>query len=63
MDDKTPANFYLGGGASETVMGSAGAVLLVIACICIFCFPKKYVIVPALMAMFLIPMGQVLVLG
>jgi hypothetical protein len=52
-----------GGGASDTVMHPlvAGALLVTIGCL--FCLPRKYALVPLLLALFLLPVGQQLHLG
>lgn len=47
-----------GQGASETILHPAVLVVLVVACALILLLPRKYVIVPLLMASFLIPRGQ-----
>jgi hypothetical protein len=58
-----PDNFFLGGGARETLMGPVGAMLMVLAVVLILALPRKLVIVPALLAVFLIPRGEVVVVG
>jgi hypothetical protein len=63
LEDKTPQNFYLGGGAAETMIGPAAAAVFLLAAILIFALPRRYVIFPFLLAIFLIPRGDVLVLG
>jgi hypothetical protein len=58
-----PDNFYLGGGATETKIGEFAAVLLVCAVVCVLLLPRRYVVVPVLLSLFLIPMGNVMVVG
>lgn len=56
-------SFYLGGGASETTMHPAVMLGVLVLIVCIWCVPRKYVIVPLLLGVFLIPNGQVIVMG
>jgi hypothetical protein len=58
-----PNNFFLGGGAGETQMGVVGAAMMLIAVVLMFALPRKYVVVPVLLAVFLVPRGEVVVLG
>jgi len=58
-----PDNFFLGGGAAATFMGPVAAVLLLIAVALISCLPRKYLVVPVLFSVFLVPGGEVIVLG
>jgi len=55
MDPQTPK---FGGGANETVLHPAVLVAMLLAIVLFFVLPRKYVIVPVLAAMFLIPFGQ-----
>jgi hypothetical protein len=56
-----PNNIRFGGGSPITVLHPLVAVATVIAIVLILCLPRKYVIVPALLALFLIPKEQVIV--
>jgi hypothetical protein len=56
-----PENIRFGGGSLVTVLHPLVAVAMVLAIILILCLPRKHVIVPALLAIFLIPKGQVIV--
>jgi hypothetical protein len=58
-----PQNFRFGGGSAVTVLHPLVAVAMALAVVLILCIPRKYVIVPALLALFLIPKGQVIVLA
>jgi hypothetical protein len=58
-----PQNFFLGGGAKETLIGVVGALLLLLSIILMLSLRRKYVIVPTLLAVFLIPQGEVIVLA
>jgi hypothetical protein len=51
------------GGGGETHVHSAVAVAMVLVATLIFFVPRRYVIVPFLMAVFLIPMDQIVVVG
>jgi hypothetical protein len=57
------AGFRFGGGASGTVMHPLVAVLLVIAILLILSQPRTKVLTPFFMALFSIPMGQVVVVA
>ncbi|HVB57960.1 MAG TPA: hypothetical protein VNE63_16245 [Candidatus Acidoferrales bacterium] len=52
-----------GGGATETAVSPMAAVLLCIAIVLILILPRKYVIMPVLLSVFLIPTGNVVVLA
>lgn len=52
-----------GGGATDTVLGPNTAAVLVLVLVLIFVLPRKYILIPALLGVFLIPQGNVLVLG
>lgn len=56
-------HFFIGGGAAETVMSPVAAILLLIAVAIILFGPRKYVVAPLLLAVFLVPAGNVVVLG
>ena len=58
-----PENLRFGGGAASTLLHPLVAVVLVVAIIAIFCLPRKYVIVPLLLSILLIPRGQVIVVA
>jgi hypothetical protein len=58
-----PNNFYFGGGSVETVMTPAGALLLLLASICILALPRKYVLIPVILGAFFVPRGLVLVIS
>lgn len=62
IPDKTPQNFYLGGGG-ETLMTLPGAIILLIAGVLILSLRRKYVIIPVLLAIFLVPQGEILVVS
>ncbi len=63
MEDKTPQNFYLGGGVAGTTLTPAALIILLLAGILILSLRRKYIVIPVLIAIFLLPRGQVLVLG
>jgi hypothetical protein len=52
-----------GGGATETVLGPNTAAILALVLVLILVLPRKYVLIPALLGVFLIPQGNVFVLG
>ena len=56
-----PENIRFGGGSPITVLHPLVAVAMVLAIVLILCLPRKYVIVPVLLALFLIPTEQVIV--
>ena len=56
-----PAKIRFGGGSSVTVLHPVVAVAMVLAVVLVLCLPRKYVIVPVLLALFLIPTEQVIV--
>jgi hypothetical protein len=56
-----PENIRFGGGSAVTVLHPLVAVAMILAAVLILCFPRKYVIIPAFLALFLIPLGQVIV--
>lgn len=58
-----PANNRFGGGATDTVLHPLVAVALFITIALILCLPRKYLVIPWLLTVFLVPFGQVLVIG
>jgi len=58
-----PENIRFGGGASATILHPLVAVEMALAIILILCLPRKYVMVPLLLMIFLTPRGQVVVLA
>lgn len=58
-----PNNIQFGGGSSVTILHPLVAVAMVLAVVLILWLPRKYVIAPMLLALFLIPDGQVIVLA
>jgi hypothetical protein len=58
-----PDKLRFGGGVAATLLHPVVGVALAIAIGLIFFLPRKYVVVPLLMAIFLIPRGQVVVLA
>lgn len=58
-----PQNLRFGGGAAATLLHPIVAAETVVAIVLILCLPRKYAIAPFLLAIFTIPLGQVLVLG
>jgi hypothetical protein len=58
-----PEHFYFGGGNTETVMHPAVVAAMVLAIILILVLPRNKAVTPFLLATFLIPIGQTLVLG
>ena len=63
MQAQTSILGSFGGGAADTLMHPVVAVAVVAAILCIIGLPRKYVIVPFLLALFLLPAGQELHLG
>src|SRR5579862_865142 len=58
-----PENLRFGGGASETLLHPLVAVWMLIAAVLILTLPRKQVIKPLLFTFFLVPIGQVVLLG
>lgn len=58
-----PANIRFGGGASHTILHPLVAVALFLTIALIFLLPRRYVVIPSLLTVFLVPIGQVVVLG
>jgi hypothetical protein len=55
MEPRTPT---FGGGVNETILHPAVLVAMLLAIVLFFVLPRKYVIVPTLVSLFLIPTGQ-----
>jgi hypothetical protein len=58
-----PTNIRFGGGASDTILHPLVALALILTIVLMFVLPRKYVVIPWLLTVFLIPLGQVVVLG
>lgn len=58
-----PSKFYFGGGAGDTIMHPLVALVMVVSIILTLVLPRKRIIVPFLICAFLIPVGQMLVVG
>src|SRR5262249_28869264 len=58
-----PENLRYGGGLSQSVFNPAVAVIMIVSGLLILFLPRKYAVVPFLIASILIPMDQVLVIG
>jgi hypothetical protein len=58
-----PGHLRFGGGATGTLLHPFVAAQMVIAIILILCLPRKYAIVPLILATFTISLGQVVVLA
>jgi hypothetical protein len=58
-----PNNFFVGGGPSDSLISAVGAAMLIVAIILMLVLPRKYVVVPILLAVFLIPQGEGVVIG
>jgi hypothetical protein len=52
-----------GGGATDTILHPLVAVAMLITIALIFLLPRKYVVIPFLLTVFLVPLGQVVVIG
>jgi len=59
----TPANLRFGGGAAESAILPQVAFCLLIAVVLILALPRHKALTPFLAACFIIPLGQVVVLG
>ena len=53
-----PNNFFVGGGPSESLISPVGAAMMVAAILLMLVLPRKYVVVPTLLAAFLVPAGE-----
>jgi len=58
-----PEHFYFGGGVADTVMHPLVAIMMIIAIVMMVALPRRKVLAPLLVSAFLIPVGQVLVVG
>lgn len=58
-----PEHYRFGGGSSVTVLHPLVALVMVVAVILILRLPRRHVLAPLLLAIFLIPKGQVLVVA
>ena len=58
MQDYPDQSHYFGGGDLGSSITPAALGLMVIAIVLILCLPRKHAVVPILMAIFLIPLGQ-----
>jgi hypothetical protein len=58
-----PENYKFGGGATETILHPAVLVAMLVAIILIICLPRKHVIIPLLLGVFLTPLGQQVVIS
>jgi hypothetical protein len=58
-----PANNTFGGGTAETVLGPVVLVIMLLSAALIFLVPRKYVIAPLMIGVFLLPAGETFVLG
>ena len=52
-----------GGGLAETALNPYAMLVVLIACLLILLLPRKYVVIPLLIPSFLLPLGQVIVVG
>lgn len=59
----SPHPVAFGGGAGQTVLGPIILAAMIIAIVLMFVLPRKYVILPFLIALFLCPAGQELYVG
>jgi hypothetical protein len=53
-----PANFEFGGGVNYTIMHPAVLVVTVVTILLVLLVPRKYVVIPFLLCVFLVPRGQ-----
>jgi hypothetical protein len=58
-----PANNAFGGGATGTLLGPAVLTLMIVAIGLVFVIPRRFVLAPLMFAIFLLPVGQSIVLG
>lgn len=58
-----PDNIRFGGGVAATVLHPIVAVALILAIVLLFTLQRRYIVVPFLLISFLVPLGQVIVLG
>jgi hypothetical protein len=59
----SPDHFRFGGGAAESTMGAPVLVALLLAIALVLLLPRRYVVVPVLLGIFLVPQGSVLVVA
>ena len=55
--------FFVGGGAAETLATPFATALLALAVLLMFVLPRRHVVVPLLLGVFLVPSGAVFVVG
>jgi hypothetical protein len=53
-----PTNYKYGGGANESLLHPVIAILMLLAIVCIFVLPRKYVTLPLLWIVMLVPVSQ-----
>lgn len=58
-----PEHFRFGGGATETLLHPLVAVWMLIVVVLILTLPRKKIIVPLLLTFFVVPLGQVVLVG
>ena len=58
-----PENYRIGGGAVDTTITPIVLGIMLVAVLLILLLPRKYVIVPAVFTFFLVPTGQMILLG
>jgi len=58
-----PEHFYFGGGGADTVMHPLVAVVMIVAIVLTLVQQRKYLVITFFICAFLIPLGQMLVLG
>ena len=58
-----PTNIRFGGGSAVTVLSPFVAVAMLTAIMLFFLLPRKYILAPLLVTWFLVPFGQVVVVG
>lgn len=56
--DKSPEHFAFGGGSQDSVIHPAVAVAMFVVIVLIFVLPRKYIVVPLFLFVFLVPGGQ-----
>lgn len=56
-----PQHLFIGGGAQETIIGLFGLGMLLVSGALIWLLPRRYIVIPLLLAGFLIPSSDVLV--
>ena len=58
-----PTNTRFGGGVADTILHPIVLIAMILAALLMFLLPRKYVIVPLLVFIFLTPLGQQVYLG